>query len=461
MAVNTNTTMRMVDIAGSQFLEFLLKAGILLFSSLFFVYDVLHFVVLRPCCEVIVSYIRHQHDALKTTLETGHGFAIAKLTGADDGLEAVRINLCYIGNLKRVINDTWQFAIMASATVNLIVSCICIYCVFDEGVSTHQLMLTMTYCFYSVIDFADVAWLSQKMSNEVAYLYNAIHPEEMFLTGGNYFKLNMPLLVSLTTEPRTIESGKCMCRYGSLDYKSPFVGNKQPAELSPFYALKHFPGTVSPFTEALQEMARSEADLISIEAEQEARRVSQLEKIIQLLPAPCNALHVLQISGTYPKLSVAAKDYVQLMTQEQKEFYQTNIVCESLSDLCVATMGQSSCLRWHKEKKFRISSTTSHTILHARQSPEEVARAILNSRPFSTEATAYGLRTEPLAQMEFERQLGVEVVEGLVAVAEDREITPRQKRLEQLEMPLVVTAVGRKRLWMKLWQRPDESNMQP
>ncbi|XP_049518712.1 uncharacterized protein LOC119440104 [Dermacentor silvarum] len=215
----------------------------------------------------------------------------------------------------------------------------------------------------------------------------------------------------LTTEPRTIESGKCTCRYGSLDYKSPFVGNKQPAELSPFYALKHFPGIVSPFTEALQEMARSEADLISIEAEQEARRVSQLEKIIQLLPAPCNALHVLQISGTYPKLSVAAKDYVQLMTQEQKEFYQTNIVCESLSDLCVATMGQSSCLRWHKEKKFRISSTTSHTILHARRSPEEVARAILNSRPFSTEATAYGLRTEPLARMEFERQLGVEVVE--------------------------------------------------
>ncbi|XP_049514038.1 uncharacterized protein LOC119466117 [Dermacentor silvarum] len=217
--------------------------------------------------------------------------------------------------------------------------------------------------------------------------------------------------LKLTTEPRTIESGKCTCRYGSLDYKSPFVGNKQPAELSPFYALKHFPGIVSPFTEALQEMARSEADLISIEAEQESRRVSQLEKIIQLLPAPCNALHVLQISGTYPKLSVAAKDYVQLMTQEQKEFYQTNIVCESLSDLCVATMGQSSCLRWHKEKKFRISSTTSHTILHARRSPEEVARAILNSRPFSTEATAYGLRTEPLARMEFERQLGVEVVE--------------------------------------------------
>ncbi|KAL1486334.1 hypothetical protein MTO96_009318 [Rhipicephalus appendiculatus] len=161
----------------------------------------------------------------------------------------------------------------------------------------------------------------------------------------------------------------------------------------------------------LKEMARSEADLISIEAEEEARRVSQLEKVTRLLPAPCKALHVPQMSGTYPKQHVAAKDYVQLMTQEQKEFYQRHIVCESPSDLCRATMGQSSCVRWHKEKKFRISSTTSHTILHARRSPEEVARAILNSRPFSTEATAYGLRTEPQARMEFEHLLGVEVVE--------------------------------------------------
>ncbi|KAL1475030.1 hypothetical protein MTO96_037587 [Rhipicephalus appendiculatus] len=197
----------------------------------------------------------------------------------------------------------------------------------------------------------------------------------------------------------------------NVNYKSPFVGNKQPPELSPFYALKYFPGILSPFTETLKEMARSEADLISIEAEEEARRVSQLEKVTRLLPAPCKALHVLQMSGTYPKQHVAAKDYVQLMTQEQKEFYQRHIVCESPSDLCRATMGQSSCVRWHKEKKFRISSTTSHTILHARRSPEEVARAILNSRPFSTEAMAYGLRTEPEARMEFEHLLGVEVVE--------------------------------------------------
>ncbi|KAH7934357.1 hypothetical protein HPB49_025088 [Dermacentor silvarum] len=170
IVVNVSVSMRMVDVAGSQFLEFLLKAATLLSNLLFSVYDVLHFVVLRPCCEVIVSYIRHQRYALKTTLETGHGFAMAKLTGADDELEAVRMNLSSIGKLKRMINATWQFTIIESATVILIVSCICIYCTFDEGVTMDQFTLMMTYCFYSVVDFADVVRLSQKMSNEVREL---------------------------------------------------------------------------------------------------------------------------------------------------------------------------------------------------------------------------------------------------------------------------------------------------
>lgn len=32
------------------------------------------------------------------------------------------------------------------------------------------------------------------------------------------------------------------------------------------------------------------------------------------------------------------------------------------------------------------------------------------------------------------------------------------KRLGQLKMPFIVTTVGRKWPWMKLWQRPNESN---
>ncbi|XP_075547109.1 uncharacterized protein LOC142580148 isoform X2 [Dermacentor variabilis] len=200
--------------------------------------------------------------------------------------------------------------------------------------------------------------------------------------------------LKLTMQPRKIESGVCTCRYGSMgnckhcaavafylnefnhasctsapqtwgkpagkpllndkasigelfgDYNSPFVGNRKPAELSPFYALEYFPGIVSPFTETLAEMAKSEADLDSIEAEKKAKQLLQLQKITQLLPAPCKALHELQVFGMYPKQIVKPTDHIEGMTQQQKAFYNANIACGSLADLCVATMGQSSCVRY-------------------------------------------------------------------------------------------------------------------
>ncbi|KAL3227205.1 hypothetical protein MRX96_024175 [Rhipicephalus microplus] len=192
IVVSANLSMRTVNIAGDQFLQFALKAGVMLFNSLCF----------RP-----------RRAALRGPE--------ALLRADDNGdLEQVRVNLCSIAELKKLLNDVWQYSIMASATVVLIITCVSTYCLFDDGISTEQLLLTMSYCFYSAVDFADAARLSQKMSNEllelkeylvtvsmfhesaarcaqVAYLPNAIHPEEMYLTGGNYFKLNMPLLVSL------------------------------------------------------------------------------------------------------------------------------------------------------------------------------------------------------------------------------------------------------------------------
>ncbi|KAH8030625.1 hypothetical protein HPB51_010559 [Rhipicephalus microplus] len=169
IVVSANLSMRTVNIAGDQFLQFALKAGVMLFNSLCFVHDVLHFVALKPCCEVLVSYILHQHDALRATLATGNA-AIVKLAGDDDNgdLEQVRVNLCYIAELKKLLNDVWQYSIMASATVVLIITCVSTYCLFDDGISTEQLLLTMSYCFYSAVDFADAARLSQKMSNEAS-----------------------------------------------------------------------------------------------------------------------------------------------------------------------------------------------------------------------------------------------------------------------------------------------------
>ncbi|XP_077529381.1 uncharacterized protein LOC144141746 [Haemaphysalis longicornis] len=216
--VNANMTVKMVNIGGNSYLEFGFKLVPLLFNFLFFVYDLVHFLVLRPCCEVMIAYIRHQHETLKHELPVGYD-GVAKLSGVGQ-FERVRLNLCSIGNLRKLLNRNWQFSLMASAITILILTCICIYSTFDKDVSTDQLLLTMSYSIYATLDFVDVARLSQMMANEgrelkeslmkvsmfnespiqfrqVSYLHNSIRPEEMSLSGGNFFSLNMPLLVSL------------------------------------------------------------------------------------------------------------------------------------------------------------------------------------------------------------------------------------------------------------------------
>ncbi|KAH7940338.1 hypothetical protein HPB52_023052 [Rhipicephalus sanguineus] len=130
LIANANITIKLLHIEGNSFLEFVLKAVMFLFNFLFFTYDMLHFIILRPCCLLIVS-------------------------------------------------------------------CINIYSLFDEGVPKDQLLLIMSYCGYATVDFVDVARLSQTMGNEVAYLHGTLEPDEMFLSGGNFFTLNLPLLVSL------------------------------------------------------------------------------------------------------------------------------------------------------------------------------------------------------------------------------------------------------------------------
>lgn len=105
-------------------------------------------------------------------------------------------------------------------------------------------------------------------------------------------------------------------------------------------------GIVSPFTETIAEMTQKEEKLTSIKAEKRARQLLQLQNITQLLPAPCKALHELQAVDMYPKQSVKPKDHTEGMSQQQKAFYNANVACASLSDVCVDISGQSSCGRY-------------------------------------------------------------------------------------------------------------------
>ncbi|KAH6923562.1 hypothetical protein HPB50_002201 [Hyalomma asiaticum] len=153
--------------------DFVLKGAMLLFNLLLFTYDMLHFIMLRPCCEVLIDYVRQQQDYLKSILAIGEK-QIVGITAFATDLDRVRLNLSSIANLRRVLNSAWQFSIMASAVGLLVVACICIYSFFDDGVPTDQLLLTMSYCGYATIDFVDVARLSQTMANEVLKLKDSL-----------------------------------------------------------------------------------------------------------------------------------------------------------------------------------------------------------------------------------------------------------------------------------------------
>lgn len=67
-----------------------------------------------------------------------------------------------------------------------------------------------------------------------------------------------------------------------------------------------------------------------------------------------------------PKVAIAPRIHLQELTPEKRAFY-SNFVCESVNELCILTAGQSSCPRWHKERKVRISSTAAYTILRTRR----------------------------------------------------------------------------------------------
>ncbi|KAL1433575.1 hypothetical protein MTO96_012409 [Rhipicephalus appendiculatus] len=122
-----------------------------------------HFIVLRPCAEVIRLYIRHQHELLHPLLDARCRVPIAKRSKE---LEVIRINLCAIAALKQQLNAIWRWSIMASGAIVLTVSCICIYSVFTEEFSAVQHLLTILYSISSALDFVDIANVSQQLVNE-------------------------------------------------------------------------------------------------------------------------------------------------------------------------------------------------------------------------------------------------------------------------------------------------------
>ncbi|EEC04170.1 predicted protein [Ixodes scapularis] len=193
--LSTTFLIRRLLSPASGVLDVFVKIASVFSNYLFFVYDTHHFLILRPCSEVLILYIKAQADILSSALRVPDCW---KRAATVDAVERVRLNNCKIRNLKTNLNGVWKASIVTSSVVILLMVCVAVYSAFDAGVPRSHLVLSMAYGVYSTLDFVDMATLSQTLVNEVHYLHNSLNPSDMALSGGGFFRLDMALLVSIT-----------------------------------------------------------------------------------------------------------------------------------------------------------------------------------------------------------------------------------------------------------------------
>ncbi|KAH7933561.1 hypothetical protein HPB49_013919 [Dermacentor silvarum] len=139
-------------------------------NFLFYVFDVVHSLVLRPCCEVIQLYIRHQHDVLRSVVQNTDNVSSEKRARL---IEMIRIDLCTVSNLNHRLNQVWGCSIVASGAQFVCVTCIGIYLSFVEEFSSSQHLLAMTCAITAGLDTLDIASLSDAMVTEVSHCYSS------------------------------------------------------------------------------------------------------------------------------------------------------------------------------------------------------------------------------------------------------------------------------------------------
>ncbi|CAN7940140.1 unnamed protein product [Ixodes hexagonus] len=195
-----------------------------------------------------------------------------------------------------------------------------------------------------------------------------------------------------------------------------FIKGKRPSAFSPSYILDHFDGIESPFTNVLRQLNKGQVDLecesLLLDIVEETVMSAERTAVDDLIPkAELPVYRALEVTGSYPKLKVSARQHSVQMTRDEATFFEENVLCHSAPTLCMATLRQSKCARWHRERKMRITSTMAHTILRTTKTAEELVESLLSVKRFSCDATRYGLRTEPTAREEFQKKTGEHVVE--------------------------------------------------
>ncbi|EEC13732.1 hypothetical protein IscW_ISCW011825 [Ixodes scapularis] len=184
----------------------------------FVLYDSLPFVVLRCSTEALVEYTHSQMLAFKGCDRTK---GACTDMNASRRIETIRLNLCNIRELNRLLNDMWKCPLTAMCANVILMSCIVLYSLFENGIYMREVWVVLLYTLYSALCFFELTLISQALSDEVQrlkdatravittdatedylhqlrVLHDTIEPLGMCLSGGGFFSLKKPLLVSMT-----------------------------------------------------------------------------------------------------------------------------------------------------------------------------------------------------------------------------------------------------------------------
>nr|XP_054934277.1 uncharacterized protein LOC129388140 [Dermacentor andersoni] len=132
----------------------------------FLLYDSLAYVILSSCSAVLAEYLRVELVALGGCVTPRR-------------VEEVRLRLSAIKKLKRSLNEIWHPALAVWSACLVLVLCITLYAIFDGDIGQPEVLLALAYSAYASMSFADLAILSQCLSDLARQLKNAALHVEM------------------------------------------------------------------------------------------------------------------------------------------------------------------------------------------------------------------------------------------------------------------------------------------
>ncbi|KAH7940054.1 hypothetical protein HPB52_020568 [Rhipicephalus sanguineus] len=131
---------------------------------LYLPHDTVYSIVMRPCCEVLVAYVRAQYEELSTV--SGKTDPLSRMQSVSR-LERVRSNLCEVRNLKRRLEMVWKWPLLLAGVNVLLSTSVDAAASFYKLVSREGIFLSAVFSAYQAVDFVELSMLSQSMVNEV------------------------------------------------------------------------------------------------------------------------------------------------------------------------------------------------------------------------------------------------------------------------------------------------------